>query len=68
METLVSVKIGGKCRLGWRTTTTHLCCWGIYIRHAWQQMPNVVTKDNILFCFSFANVKLGQKAEQRTKR
>src|SRR5947207_8681525 len=48
-------------------TSTHLCCWGIYVRHAWQQKLNVVTKDKILFCCSIANVKLGQKLSSEPK-
>lgn len=31
-----------------------------------RRLPNIVTKDKILFCCLIINVKLGQKAEQRT--
>jgi len=37
-----------------------------YIRRPRRRQPNVVTKDKNLFCCLIVNVKLGQKAEQRT--
>jgi len=41
---------------------------GISYSHPRRQLLNVVTKDKILFCCSIVNVKLEQKAEQRTER
>jgi len=33
------------------TQRSRICAvWAFHIRHAWQQMLNVVTKDKFLFC------------------
>jgi hypothetical protein len=48
---------------------SRICAVGAFhIRHAWQQMLNIVTKDKNLFWRSIVNIKLEQIAEQRTER